>query len=63
VDLPYEKNLIAGRLGMKPESLSRAFRRLGDKGVAIDRNHITIGDVAALRAYSAEDPAQSWMAA
>lgn len=63
VDLPYEKHLIAGRLGMKPESLSRAFRRLGDKGVAIDRNRVTIGDVAILRAYSAEDPSLSWIAA
>lgn len=25
VTLPYDKSLIAGRLGMKPESLSRAF--------------------------------------
>ena len=30
VTLPYDKTLIAGRLGMKPESLSRAFARLRD---------------------------------
>ena len=28
VTLPYDKVLIAGRLGMKPESLSRAFAKL-----------------------------------
>lgn len=60
LQLPYEKNLIAGRLGMKPESLSRAFKRLDSKGVATDGKHITIADLAALRAYSTEDPALSW---
>lgn len=60
VELPYEKNLIAGHLGMKPESLSRAFKRLDCKGVATDRKHVTIADVAALRAYSEEDRALSW---
>ncbi len=63
LELPYEKNLIAGRLGMKPESLSRAFKRLDSKGVAIDQKHVTIADVAALRAYSAEDPSLSWATA
>lgn len=33
VVLPYDKTLIAGRLGLKPESLSRAFARLRDHGV------------------------------
>ena len=33
VALPYNKALIAGRLGIKPETLSRAFARLRDHGV------------------------------
>ena len=49
--LPYDKVLIAGRLGMKPESLSRAFARLKEQGVgrAIKQNTATIEDVAVLR--------------
>lgn len=60
VTLPYEKVLIAGRLGMKPESLSRAFARLKDVGVAISQNHAAIGDVGRLRAYVEQDRAAAW---
>ena len=60
VDLPYDKVLIAGRLGMKPESLSRAFARLKPAGVTIRKNHARIEDVDRLRCYAEEDPAQAW---
>lgn len=60
VTLPYDKILIAGRLGMKPESLSRAFARLKDQGVSIRQNVARIKDVAALREYVEEDPALAW---
>ncbi len=60
VTLPYDKILIAGRLGMKPESLSRAFSRLGEVGVKITRNHASISDVDALRNYASVDPATAW---
>ncbi|WP_324752295.1 Crp/Fnr family transcriptional regulator [Roseovarius sp. Pro17] len=60
VTLPYDKILIAGRLGMKPESLSRAFSRLGKVGVKITRNHASISDVDALRNYASVDPATAW---
>jgi len=60
VTLPYDKVLIAGRLGLKPESLSRAFARLRKVGVEIERNHATITDLAALRDFVAEDPADAW---
>jgi CRP-like cAMP-binding protein len=60
VSLPYEKSLIAGRLGMKPESLSRAFSRLCSVGVTIDHDTATIADTQRLRAYTEEDPANSW---
>jgi CRP-like cAMP-binding protein len=60
VVLPYDKFLIAGRLGMKPESLSRAFVKLRDQGVTIRQNNVAIDDVTALRAFAEEDPAAAW---
>jgi len=60
VTLPYDKLLIAGRLGMKPESLSRAFSRLKPLGVHVSRHNATIDDVAALQAYAEQDPAGAW---
>tara|TARA_R110002096_G_scaffold405044_1_gene602959 strand:+ start:81 stop:767 length:687 start_codon:yes stop_codon:yes gene_type:complete len=57
VILPYDKVLIAGRLGMKPESLSRAFRKLRNYGVAIRQNRAAIEDVAVLRHFAFEDTA------
>lgn len=60
VTLPYDKMLIAGRLGMKPESLSRAFSRLKTAGVRVSRNHAEIADIEALREYAETDRADSW---
>ncbi len=55
ISLPYDKVLIAGRLGMKPESLSRAFSRLGTYGVEINKNSALINDIEMLRAYALDD--------
>ncbi len=52
VDLPYEKGLIAARLGMKPESFSRALKRLRKLGVIIHRDHVHITDMEALRHFA-----------
>ncbi len=60
VTLPYDKVLIAGRLGMKPESLSRAFAKLKPEGVTIQQNKARIADVGRLRTYVEEDPANAW---
>jgi len=60
VVLPYDKFLIAGRLGMKPESLSRAFVKLRDQGVTIRQNNAAIADVTVLQAFAEEDPAAAW---
>ncbi|WP_243613354.1 Crp/Fnr family transcriptional regulator [Shimia aestuarii] len=60
VVLPYDKVLIAGRLGMKPESLSRAFGKLKTCGVRIKQNLADIEDMQALRDFIEEDPASSW---
>lgn len=51
IALPYDKALIAGRLGMKPESLSRAFQRLKQIGVTIDHNLANVRNVTALRDF------------
>lgn len=50
VSLPYDKSLIAARLGMTPESLSRAFARLRAFGVTVERNSARVSDVRRLRA-------------
>jgi CRP-like cAMP-binding protein len=55
ITLPYDKSLIAGRLGMKPESLSRTFARLRALGVTVSQNHAAIADVESLRNYVDED--------
>lgn len=60
VQLPYDKILIAGRLGMKPESLSRAFTKLREQGVRIQQNSAEIDDVESLRDYAERDRAVSW---
>lgn len=51
IELPYEKALIASRLGMKPESLSRALAKLRPLGVSVDREQVTIVDVHLLRGF------------
>lgn len=60
VTLPYDKILIAGHLGMKPESLSRAFLRLRETGIRVKQNHAAIADVERLRKYVEEDRASAW---
>lgn len=60
ITLPYDKSLIAGRLGMQPPSLSRAFNRLETLGVTIDHNQALIADVNALRNYMLEDRSAPW---
>ncbi|MCO5146949.1 MAG: cyclic nucleotide-binding domain-containing protein [Aquamicrobium sp.] len=55
IALPYEKLLIAGRLGMKPESLSRAFQRLQSVGVRINQSTIAVSDVARLAEFAGRE--------
>lgn len=55
ITLPYDKSLVAGRLGMKPESLSRAFARLRAHGVVVSQNRLTIARVEDLRGFVEDD--------
>lgn len=49
-EIPYEKQTIASMLGIKPETLSRSFRRLTEHGVRVDGPIVEIRDRAALQA-------------
>lgn len=49
--LPYDKLLLAGRLGMQPESLSRSFANLRDHGVMVSRNSVAIAEMKHLRQF------------
>lgn len=52
VDLPLNKGLIARRLGMRPETLSRALARLRDEGVETRDGALFVSDTAALRRFA-----------
>lgn len=58
--LPYDKTLIAGRLGMMPQSLSRSFNRLREIGVTIAHDQAAIADIERLRAYVLQDRSSPW---
>lgn len=51
VDLPFDKALIASWLGVKPETLSRVFKRLQPYGVDVSKNHATISSVERLTRF------------
>ncbi len=54
-ELPLDKMLIAGRLGMQPETLSRALLKLRSIGVATEGHKVSIKDVAALHAINDDE--------
>ena len=53
--LPYDKQLIANRLGMTPETFSRALSALRKQGVEVDGATARIRDVPALQRFTAPD--------
>jgi len=48
--LPYDKRLIAAQLGVKQETLSRAFAKLRDHGVRTETREVLVESVARLAA-------------
>lgn len=58
VSLPYDKALLAARLGMKPESLSRSLARLARIGVESHGHMVEIADVDALADYCQVGPSR-----
>jgi CRP-like cAMP-binding protein len=55
IALPYDKVLIAARLGLKPESLSRAFAKLRSVGVAVHASHVAVSDIGKLRQLASDE--------
>lgn len=51
IHLPYDKLLIAGRLGMKPETFSRAMAKLREVGARTEGHDVHISDIGALREF------------
>lgn len=49
IRLPFQKSLLAGKLGLAPEALSRAFSTLKRSGVTVRGRVINITDISALR--------------
>jgi CRP/FNR family transcriptional activator FtrB len=53
--LPFDKRLLAARLGCRQENLSRAFAALRGLGVETHGSRVILHDVARLRDYSEPD--------
>lgn len=52
LNLPFDKGLLAARLGMQPETFSRALARLKqDTGIGLQGAQVTIQDVAQMHKY------------
>ena len=51
ISLPYDKSLIAARLGMKPETFSRALAQLRTLGVQSEGSAITVREPEALHRF------------
>lgn len=54
--IPFEKRVLAGQLGLRPENLSRAFADMQKVGVVVDGPIITITDRDALIAIAQPNP-------
>lgn len=52
LSLPYEKSVLASRLGVSPESLSRAFAKLSPVGIEVDNMQVSIKDISRLKDFS-----------
>jgi CRP/FNR family transcriptional activator FtrB len=55
--LPFDKRLLAARLGCRQENLSRAFAALRGFGVETHGARVILHDIASLKAYSEPDEA------
>jgi CRP/FNR family transcriptional activator FtrB len=55
IELPHDKRLIAARLGMTPESLSRAFSALRKLGVEVHGHRVRLTDIESLREQCVPD--------
>ena len=51
-NLPHDKSLVAGRLGMQPETLSRSFSKLKPFGVKVEGQKIIIDNLQELKEFA-----------
>ncbi len=54
-ELPYDKIIIASRLGLSSEYLSRAFARLRTIDVVVKGSQVSVRDIAQLRNFAVVD--------
>lgn len=59
LSIPVEKHVIASYLGMKPETLSRSFKQLGEFGVHVRGARVDVEDVGRLRDFVCESCGES----
>lgn len=59
-EFPYEKGLMAERLGMSAETFSRALNSLSKIGVETKRARVTIQNISQLRHYVCESCSATW---
>ena len=50
-ELPYNKTLIASRLGMELETFSRTLAKLKEHGIVVNGTHVKINDLARIEHY------------
>ncbi|PZO82862.1 MAG: hypothetical protein DI626_09630 [Micavibrio aeruginosavorus] len=55
IRLPYEKSLAASRLGMKPETFSRALGQLKDLGIKVNGDMVEVKNIHALAQFVCSD--------
>lgn len=56
VDLPFSKRHLAARVGMRPETLSRALQLLAENGLHLRGRQIVLADRAKIEAFCGPDP-------
>jgi CRP/FNR family transcriptional regulator, dissimilatory nitrate respiration regulator len=57
IELPFQKSMIANHLGMKPETFSRALKKLKEMGIDVDHEHITMREAYSLCHFCDTDTA------
>lgn len=55
-ELPMSKRQLAARLGMTPETLSRALTKISDHGLLVQGHSITVRDRGRIEAFCGEEP-------
>lgn len=59
IELPFQKSMIANHLGMKPETFSRALKKIKEMGIDIDQDKISLHQAYSLCHFCDPDTAFS----